>query len=1251
MDFFEKVLNKARDAASGTELIFDKLDNGLGKVDAFIEAAYKEMGGNVSETVVKKPFSTNAQQWNDDDIFSEEKVSPAEEKLTKDLELSDFERPVNTFYTDSVKEMVENSELASKNNDVPLRPQATSASQEQIVDTASKEEKSPCSVDKKADDSTEKERQGTSTVVPAKKKVIEKRIYHDPEDHLHKYCIVKRRISDAENGIREEALEVPSFIIGWFREYYWVACRAVIARITDYSCTSEAGIELGFWLIHPNNDLEWKKCRILQNKTNGVLRIHEENESVSDEKRNEIQNELKGLVADNGMKLLSVIHCGGTAEDHSIRGTALDGYKDFWIIADWKNWNRPEEKPIVAIVSVTDLIDFRRKAGISPIAMQQRYWIYLYWNNLMELEKLGNFDISQDMGIGTRCDENAASAINLFHRSFPGWKIDETQSEAKRTTVDVEWVVSEEARKKQYKAWDKLDVPLLKVAPLFRKYDPEALKRKQAEEAAQKKAEEQKKIAEENARIAAENAERKKREQEERRRTEIERQRTERYDRSEQLPQPSRFDYQPASSETKKAYKTREANLYVSGNDVVLQPGDKIPELKGKVARKGRTIKNPPRWSSDKRIVVRAPRQDEFVYARYVESYDSGNAMFFVDAGSADKFRIIVYGDKNKGAFEDCVAGEYYWIQIIKVKQRDNGRNTYFGRRHRASKMSVFACENYKRQDYVFGPVSKDENGKVYVWLAPNTKYEIRSEEVVNELALREANDLGKANYVFRVKAVCKDKDKDGATVLDLRYAEEANLKAIAVERTYSQWNQLPDPDQDEIIFMVGDRFLDWINSENGQEIACAIIRFNYGSTKRFFHFQKKWEVQKWFLDRYQEAYDERRIHLRERNGRLEGDFELGVFNKKGVPQSLKFFISSEDYCKLIPIKFGFISVENTFSDLVYEPNWQKHLKPLSDQILKGEEWDYANTKNTQSEKYILRSYIVFAFYKAWLDDNIVESEHGAIFNTGLVNRRYEDIYCYLKFNSHEDDFFCRKWEIGGFSTEESLIEKFPDLPSRTVYIGVNNIGDVYLDIGRAFSWNKKHIIGERLYRFPIKFLKRTLGGYKEAVEICERIENDEATIEDLQTYVNSNDDTYDTLLRAFDTAVKTAIKFVEWDYRTCVTCYYARSNSLSLLLPIRLNNRIDSRPDLTLVIERTPQGTYYGHTVLSLAMAYQDARQIGRPASDWLIPSYIESLEADNEESDGEFEDDNSGDKSIQRCDDADDQNDGNFAGEEEEK
>ena len=47
------------------------------------------------------------------------------------------------------------------------------------------------------------------------------------------------------------------------------------------------------------------------------------------------------------------------------------------------------------------------------------------------------------------------------------------------------------------------------------------------------------------------------------------------------------------------------------------------------------------------------------------------------------------------------------------------------------------------------------------------------------------------------------------------------------------------------------------------------------------------------------------------------------------------------------------------------------------------------------------------------------------------------------------------------------------------------------------------------------------------------------------------------------------------------------------------------------LLVEKTESGNYLGHTILTLPMAYLDARLLCRPSSDWLRPNLISTGES----------------------------------------
>ena len=91
-----------------------------------------------------------------------------------------------------------------------------------------------------------------------------------------------------------------------------------------------------------------------------------------------------------------------------------------------------------------------------------------------------------------------------------------------------------------------------------------------------------------------------------------------------------------------------------------------------------------------------------------------------------------------------------------------------------------------------------------------------------------------------------------------------------------------------------------------------------------------------------------------------------------------------------------------------------------------------------------------------------------------------------------------------------------------------------------------------------------------------------------------------DMRVSLFDGAVRHAKCMIDANYKTAVPQYY--KGKIQLLIPICLVSR--NVPDLALVVSQNTNKTQYiGHTCLSLDMAYNNARLIARPDSNWLRP------------------------------------------------
>jgi len=83
------------------------------------------------------------------------------------------------------------------------------------------------------------------------------------------------------------------------------------------------------------------------------------------------------------------------------------------------------------------------------------------------------------------------------------------------------------------------------------------------------------------------------------------------------------------------------------------------------------------------------------------------------------------------------------------------------------------------------------------------------------------------------------------------------------------------------------------------------------------------------------------------------------------------------------------------------------------------------------------------------------------------------------------------------------------------------------------------------------------------------------------------------------------AIARVRRNYKTAIPLFYRDGRSgvgkMQLLLPVALLSR--DRVELALAVDRLDSGVYLGKTVLTLDWAYNNARLLTRPDSDWLRP------------------------------------------------
>lgn len=237
------------------------------------------------------------------------------------------------------------------------------------------------------------------------------------------------------------------------------------------------------------------------------------------------------------------------------------------------------------------------------------------------------------------------------------------------------------------------------------------------------------------------------------------------------------------------------------------------------------------------------------------------------------------------------------------------------------------------------------------------------------------------------------------------------------------------------------------------------------------------------------------------------------------------------------------------------------------------EDWQYHHTVPDPSRPPptiphpALVNYLKYTFKRLREEGKVVEQNRSAAFNTGLVTSLYEEIFAILEPNEHAGR---EPWFLAAFLPESHRrLLAFDPLPVRAQYF--DDPAELLYDFRRTLRKNLNHIIEEDRDRFPEPY---------------------------------RSDSEVHRLRIALEGAIDHALKRVRQNYKTAVPQFYwprgGGAGQLQLLLPLCLTS--PSQVDVALTVHH--QGNVYlASTVLTLEMAYNNARLVARPDSDWLTP------------------------------------------------
>ncbi|MFN8289526.1 MAG: DUF3825 domain-containing protein [Chitinophagaceae bacterium] len=237
-------------------------------------------------------------------------------------------------------------------------------------------------------------------------------------------------------------------------------------------------------------------------------------------------------------------------------------------------------------------------------------------------------------------------------------------------------------------------------------------------------------------------------------------------------------------------------------------------------------------------------------------------------------------------------------------------------------------------------------------------------------------------------------------------------------------------------------------------------------------------------------------------------------------------------------------------------------------------DWEYSDPHKEQLEGNnsarfsfpILRNYLEYTFQKLQSEKKIVKAENDrfACFNTGLVTKHYEEIFAFFEENNSYNKISPYFFKAFLKESDREFLSYYSDnIPQRANYF--DKPERLLFNPKSTIIKNIDHILQDNKIRFP------------------EPLKS--ASDREIRNQLNG--------------AIEEVTKMAKINYKLGIPQWY--KDEIQLLLPLYLTHQ--NKADLALVIEYINPTTYRAAACLTKGMAYNNARLIVAPQSEWLNP------------------------------------------------
>jgi len=311
------------------------------------------------------------------------------------------------------------------------------------------------------------------------------------------------------------------------------------------------------------------------------------------------------------------------------------------------------------------------------------------------------------------------------------------------------------------------------------------------------------------------------------------------------------------------------------------------------------------------------------------------------------------------------------------------------------------------------------------------------------------------------------------------------------------------------------------------------------------------------------------------------------------------------------------ISRYEMLDDIYFDPeknNFQSNINKLRSMAL-DENWDEQDKRNGLLENYL------FYTYARLKDENKISTSQDKLYacwNTGLVDYRYEPIYCYMTRKDTKNRWWTfQDFCVNGEDMGKEMGRNISEMPKPAMYFKEGNL--LCQPNENNLSVDRDHIIREHPSRLPLEWLKQMLP-------------------EEAEWQPNETSDQYDKRISALlpkgspsnlflqvllKQTIDESIKRSQWNYKTAIPYYDPNNKRMGWFLPLcqRVTKDINGKrttildPFAALVVSKGNSGRFQGETIYRLSWAYRCARLVCRPDSDWLTSLFATDDKFDMDE------------------------------------